>query len=413
MTHPETGGAAPVTSAERIGELDVLRGFALLGVLVANLFWFSVTDFSAPAERMEEIFGDRANAVILFGVDWLVSSKANTLFATLFGIGFWVQMQRIGERGGPFASIYLRRLTILLLMGLINILLIWPWDILFIYSLAGFLLFALRKLPARAMLAIGLVLVFAQPVLGLLQEFEPFAQWGKSMFTPQVAEARNAIFVSGTYGQWVSHMWNVFAYGGMLSLEIPIWVLYALGRFMLGAYIARAGWLDRIGELRPRIAAIFLVALPLGLACEAVYATGVFPDGLGAESFAADVLHAASSFVLAFAYACGLVLIFNSERTRTLAEVFAPVGRMALTNYMMQGVFIGLMLYGFHGGLALAGTITPNGALLAALLFFIAQVAFSHLWLARYRFGPLEWAWRSLTYGKAPAIRREAAALQA
>ncbi|MFB0611091.1 DUF418 domain-containing protein [Aurantiacibacter poecillastricola] len=403
---------APITAKQRIGELDVLRGFALLGVLVANLFWWSVTYYSAPIERMEEIFADPANAAILFGIDWLVSDKANTMFATLFGIGFWVQMQRIEQREGAFREIYLRRLAILLILGLANLLLIWPWDILFIYSLAGFLLFALRKMPAKAMLALGLVLVFAQPLLGFLQDLQPFADWGERMFTPEAAATRNAIFVYGSYGEWVGHVWQLFLYEGLLSLEIPIWVFYALGRFLLGAYIARSGWLDRISTLRPQVRRVFMIALPAGLLCEGVYAAGLFPDVVP-DGFALDMLHAASSFVLALAYGCGLVLMFNAPPTRPLTEIFAPVGRIALTNYMVQGVFIGLLLYGFHGGLALAGSITPNGALLCALLFFIAQVVISHLWLAYFRFGPLEWAWRALTYGEAPPITRHGVPTQA
>ncbi|WAT18021.1 DUF418 domain-containing protein [Aurantiacibacter sp. MUD11] len=401
MTQP-AAGIAPVTSSERIGELDVLRGFALLGVLVANLFWFSATYFSASLEQMGAFFADPANAPAIFAVDWLVSDKANTTFATLFGMGFWVQMQRIEQRGGAFAAVYLRRLFILMALGLINILLIWPWDILFIYSIAGLLLFLLRKLPARTMLAIGIVLIFARPVLELLAAAGGFEAIGEQAFSEAAAAQRNAVFVSGTYPQWVGEAWQLFWTAGMRSLEIPIWVVYALGRFMIGASIVRSGWLERIPEVLPQLRRVFWACLLLGLAGEAVFSVGLIAD-----DFLSEMLHAASSYALAFGYGTGLVLFFNSARLRGMVECLAPVGRMALTNYMTQGVFIGFVLYGFHGGMALAGTIGGTTTLMAALLFFIAQVAFSHLWLARYRFGPLEWLWRGLTYGKFAPIRRE------
>ncbi|WP_271078195.1 DUF418 domain-containing protein [Aurantiacibacter sp. MUD61] len=395
-----SAGLAPVTSGERIGELDVLRGFALLGVLIANLFWFSIVLLSTPVPRMDAIFEDPVHAPILFAVDWLVSDKANTTFATLFGMGFWVQMQRIKDRGGAFSATYLRRLFILMAFGLVNILLIWPWDILFIYSLAGILLFLLRNLPFRVMLGLGLLLVFARPVLEYLAQVGGFEAIGEQAFTKEAAAARNAVFVGGTYPEWVAEAWQLFWVGGIKSLAISNWVFYALGRFLIGASIVRSGWLDNIPEKLPKLRRAFFVFLLVGLIFEGLYAAHIFENEL-----LGGLLHAGSSYALAMGYGIGLILFFNSPTLRSMVVPFAPVGRMALTNYMVQGVFIGFVLYGFHGGMALAGTIEPQTALMAAVLFFIAQVAFSHLWLARYRFGPLEWLWRGLTYGKFTDIR--------
>lgn len=400
----QTVGLAPITSGERIGELDVLRGFALLGVLVANMFWWSIVYFAAPVERMEAIFSDPAHQPLLFAVDWLVSDKANTMFATLFGIGFWVQMQRIQERGGAFAAIYLRRLFILMALGLINMLLIWPWDILFIYSVAGILLFLLRNLSLKAMLILGLLLVFVRPLVSLLAEVGGFDAFEDQVFSKEAASERNAVFVDGTYWQWVEQSWLLFWVGGIKSLTIPGWFLYALGRFLIGASIVRAGLLSRIPERLPQFRKAFWILIMLGLAGEAIYSAWLIEN-----EFLAGLWHSASSYLLALGYGCGLIVFFNSPALRSMVTCFAPVGRMALTNYMVQGVFIGFVFYGFHGGLALAGTIEPMTALTAALLFFIAQVAFSHLWLARYKFGPLEWLWRALTYGSRPSMRLQPA----
>lgn len=100
-----------------------------------------------------------------------------------------------------------------------------------------------------------------------------------------------------------------------------------------------------------------------------------------------------------------MIVLFHSPRFRVVAAAFAPVGRMALTNYLLQGVFIGMVLYGFHGGLALAGQIAPKTVLPLCLGFFALQMLASTWWLARYRFGPMEWLWRTLTYSERPAMR--------
>ena len=135
----QASGAAPVTSSERVGELDVLRGFALLGVLIANFVWWSFGENTALPAQSEAFAQDPGNLAVIAFTDVFVSDKANTLFAFLFGVGFWVQMQRLEERGAAFASIYTRRLFVLLVFGLINLFLIWPWDILNLYAITGFI----------------------------------------------------------------------------------------------------------------------------------------------------------------------------------------------------------------------------------------------------------------------------------
>lgn len=128
-----------------------------------------------------------------------------------------------------------------------------------------------------------------------------------------------------------------------------------------------------------------------------------------APSWVPQAMHVVGVPILDLGYATGLILLFHSSRFGILARMFGPVGRMALTNYLVQGMFIGLVLYGFHGGLALAGQIEPKVVLPICLGFFALQIVFSQLWLARYRYGPMEWLWRSLTYGERPTLRAQPA----
>ena len=403
------GGAAPITSAERLGELDVLRGFALLGVLIANFLWFSFGEtLATQAQRRAWMASDLNHFAVMF-TELFVSDKANTLFAFLFGMGFWIQMERLKARGGDFETVYLRRLTILLVFGVAHMILLWPWDILQQYALVGFLLFALRRVPVRTMLWIGVVLaVVARPLIQYLFESAGISTVAEEVvFSDAAILQRQAVYAGGDYGAWVQETVRLAQYDYLASGLIVGWSFYVLGRFFLGAYVARKRWLQRSRELLPAVRRVFRVALPLGLLIEAVR-TAIANDFLQGSEFVEEALHAIGVPILALGYATGLTLLFHNARWRWLPSMFAPVGRMALTNYVLQSVMMFVLLTGIGPGLALAGRISPAETLSVSFGFFALQVVFSHLWLKRYRYGPLEWAWRALTYGERPAFRKPA-----
>ena len=407
----QASGAAPVTSSERVGELDVLRGFALLGVLIANFVWWSFGENTALPAQSEAFAQDPGNLAVIAFTDVFVSDKANTLFAFLFGVGFWVQMQRLEERGAAFASIYTRRLFVLLVFGLINLFLIWPWDILNLYAITGFLLFALRGMSARAMLGVGLTLaLLGKPLVQWVTDQLGWAEPAEKLAFGEVAIAtRQDAYVNGSYFEWVEATASLVWFDWIANGLIVAWILYALGRFLVGAYVARRGWLQRASELLPQIRKIFLVAFPLGVAMEVLRVLVGEAEVIDAPAWVAQSMHVIGVPILDLGYVTGMILLFHSSRFGMLARVFGPVGRMALTNYLVQGVFIGLVLYGFHGGLALAGVIEPKVVLGLCFAFFALQTLFSHWWLGRYRFGPMEWLWRTLTYGERPRMRAQSA----
>ena len=407
----QASGAAPVTSSERVGELDVLRGFALLGVLIANFVWWSFGENTALPAQSEAFAQDPGNLAVIAFTDVFVSDKANTLFAFLFGVGFWVQMQRLEERGAAFASIYTRRLFVLLVFGLINLFLIWPWDILNLYAITGFLLFALRGMSARAMLGVGLTLaLLGKPLVQWVTDQLGWAEPAEKLAFGEVAIAtRQDAYVNGSYLEWVEATASLVWFDWIANGLIVAWILYALGRFLVGAYVARRGWLQRASELLPQIRKIFLVAFPLGVAMEVLRVLVGEAEVIDAPAWVAQSMHVIGVPILDLGYVTGMILLFHSSRFGMLARVFGPVGRMALTNYLVQGVFIGLVLYGFHGGLALAGVIEPKVVLGLCFAFFALQTLFSHWWLGRYRFGPMEWLWRTLTYGERPKMRAQSA----
>lgn len=398
---------APLTSNERVGELDVLRGFALLGVLLVHLNSWPAPPFLTTDAQWAELTTARADQWAQFIATWLFYDKANTLFAFLFGVGFWVQMARMKAKGGwGFGSLYLRRLTVLLAIGIINCLAIWTWDILHLYALAGFALFALRKASDRILLVGGLALAFAgRPLFDLL--FEGLGIMGPALHQAYSDAAILERQSASSYGEQFALFNRLTLVEWLSSGMIVGWLAYALGRFMLGAYVARQGWLQRAGELLPKYRFWLAICLPLGLTGEFV------ATALSFETFAAlaplapahAALHYASVPLLAVGYICLIVLAFHSGAS-ALVRVFAPVGRMALTNYVAQGVFVGFLLYNFPPALGQVGEIGPADLSAYGILIFALQIAVSHWWLGQFAYGPLEWLWRALTYGKAPKLRR-------
>ncbi len=168
----DSHSAAPTAKGDRYVVMDVLRGFALFGVLLVNIYEFGGEDVLITADQLAALPSAALDERLTFWLSLFVYDKANTLFAFLFGFGFWVQMERLEARGAPFRSIYLRRAAILLIIGWVHLLCLFGWDILHIYGIAAFILFFCRRLPDRALLWIGVpLLLFAQPFVTWVFEF--------------------------------------------------------------------------------------------------------------------------------------------------------------------------------------------------------------------------------------------------
>lgn len=397
--------------------LDVLRGFALLGVILVHTAFFPAPPTLATEAQLAALPGAAADAEVQFVIQWLAYDKANTLFATLFGIGFWVQLERMAAKGGRFEMLYLRRLAVLLVFGLAHLLVLWPWDILHLYAVAGFALFAMRKASLQAMLWLGLGLAIAgKPVLEVV-----FALLGISgpaldrAYSDAAILDRQAAAVAGDLPSFLARMAELVLFDWVASGIVLGWIAYALGRFLLGAWIARRGWLQRAPEYMRGFRTGLLVALPLGLAGQfvaAALAFGRWPETLAPFALYEPLVHYTTVPLLAVGYVCLLVVLYHSA-ARPLTLVFAPVGRMALTNYVAQSLLYWFLFYGFGPGpitgLGLAGSAGASFFVPCGLAFFALQIVASHLWLRSFAYGPLEWCWRAFTYGSRPPMRRQLA----
>lgn len=342
-----------------------------------------------------------------WGVRWLIGDKANTVFATLFGLGFYLQMKR-GEGKPGFEARYRRRLFWLLVFGIVNTLFLWVWDILNLYAIAGFFLLAMRRWSTRSLVIFGTIAALYSP---WLQEWLTSALAlpipNSDAFTTHAGILeRQAVLVSGDYPAMVGYFWRYTLIDWLLAGGMVAYLIYALGRFALGAAIGRSGILDDVQRFLPLLRRIAWVAIPLGIGFAALVRlmhTGAIVDNDAVETLG-RVLRSPAALLLAAGYCAGIVVALQKGWGGRLFGAFAPVGQMALTNYLAQGLLYGFVLSGL--GLGLAGRIGSFAVLLACIAFFAFQVVFSRWWLSRFRFGPMEWLWRALTYGERPSFRR-------
>ncbi len=413
MADEKTALLQPVTQGDRIIELDVLRGVALFGVLLMNFVAFAGPDILATQAQLSALSTAAFDEAAYLTVRWLVGDKANTLFATLFGLGFYLQMQRAEGRPGATAR-YVRRLSWLLVFGWLNVILLWVWDILNLYALAGFALLAMRRWRTRSLVMFGSI---AALYSDKLQEWWTGALGVKLIPDSLWAEAavleRQAAVLSGDYWRMIEAFWGL-TWGEWLAGGLMMaWIIYALGRFALGAAIGRSGILEDVRGHLPVLRRVASVALPLGLVVALIVtllATRVWVPFEAAESLG-QVLRSPAALLLAAGYASGIVVALHTQLGARLLTVFAPVGQMALTNYLAQGFLYAFVMTEAGPGLGLAGRIGTSMVIPCCVAFFALQMVFSHWWLARYRFGPMEWLWRALTYAERPPFRRRVADL--
>jgi uncharacterized protein len=302
----------------------------------------------------------------------------------------------------------------LLVFGVANMFLLWVGDILHLYALAGFLLLAMRRWSTRALVIFGTIAAFySDKVQELLVDSLklPLASSDAYFEDPGIVE-RQEVLRSGDFYAITSY-WAEFTWIDWLASGVMVaWLIYALGRFALGAAIGRSGILDGVGGYVPLLRKVAWICIPAGLlvgfVIRLIYTEAWTPFG---ESQAlvdtARILRSPAALLLAAGYCAGIVVALQKRRGRQLLGIFAPVGQMALTNYLLQGFAYALILYGPPLGLGLAGRIGSFAVVLICIAVFALQTAFSHAWLARYRFGPMEWLWRALTYGERPRMLRE------
>jgi len=389
---------APVI--ERIHALDVLRGVAVAGILFANvLAFFGI--FILPADRAAALSTASADGVVQFVEHVVIEGKFYSVFSLLFGIGFGVQLVRGGDAALPR---FRRRLRILLAIGAVHAFLIWFGDILMLYALLGFTLPWFARRSNDALLRWTVILLAIPTVLYLVA----LALW-TLVSSGAAPTARGAglppaimrIFeVMGTGGVKEALLGNlVILAGRWADLIATVRFPKVLAMFVLGLWTVRTGLALNPSAQRATLVRWSLLGWAVGLPAN-LAATWAFerwhylPPSAGA--LLGVVLQAVGVPMLALGYAATVGLLVVDGRR--FVSVFAPVGRMALTNYLMHSLICVVLAYGF--GMGLWWRVGASTAMAIAAVIVVLQIPASAWWLSRFRFGPIEWIWRRLTYGR-------------
>ncbi|MFO8041591.1 MAG: DUF418 domain-containing protein [Alkalispirochaeta sp.] len=405
----------PVTSQERIAVIDVLRGVAIFGILMVNVLYF-FNPWYAPMTTADSTTGEH---VVKFITNTFFVSKFYTLFSFLFGLGMAIQMGRAQAKEAPFLPLYLRRLLVLAIFGVVHGVFLWTGDILLMYAVIGFLTVILFRNRSPKTLLVWALVFLALPVLfialsaGLVElaraappETGAFEQVQEAFAAAQEEIRQEVAAATEAYrhGSW----WTVTRYRAseffsLVSSTMLFMAPTVLGMFLLGLRAGKKGWFTNISANHALFRRLLAWALPIGLVLNLfVGATGFEQNKLGIDIFtllelAQVTALAVGSVLLSLSYIAGIVLLSRTATGARLLTPLAPVGRMALTNYIAHSVVMSTLAYGYGVGM-FSTTSLVTGFLLAIALYAV-QIPVSAWWLRRHRYGPLEWLWRRLTYG--------------
>lgn len=405
---PNDTSIAPIAFSERYDLVDALRGFALCGVLLANISTFTLYAYMSE-QALAALPTARFDSIAKDALELLLHHKAVTVFSILFGFGFAMQLERAEARGGNGMPVFLRRMAVLLVLGIAHSA-FWWGDILITYAIAGFALILFRRCPDRwlvwsgfaiALLGTALMRVWfmASAAAGPLTQPQVFAETLRLLSSPSLSAAfqGNAV-VQG----WFQPL------GGLML------VLFALGRFLLGYWAGRHRLLQVPAAHLPLLKRILVWTLALGAVATLLRFWGtpikkalpMLGEGIGAVGW--GVVALSGPLLVGIAFAAIFVLLYLRDGWRRWLRYFAPAGRMALSNYLAQTAICTAIFYGY--GLGVGPAYGMATCFVAWALLFGAQMAFSHWWLNRFRFGPMEWLWRTLSYGRLQPMRLQASA---
>lgn len=387
---------------ERITNVDALRGFALLGILVVN-----ITAFSSPYYGLgvaDPAFAAPLDQAVRFVVAFLFEAKFYLLFSFLFGYSFTLQMASAERAGEAFVPRLLRRQAGLWVIGLAHAVLLFHGDILTTYAVLGMVLLVLRNIEEKTALRLAFWLVVVTALgwaaLGALAALDSMSLDAAAVLAE--GEATKSAYL-GTPGsviaQHLAELSNVWVVIGLMQGPC------ALAMFLVGLVAGKRQLFVQLDDYQPLLRRLLAAGMTVGLAGAAFYGwTSVYGIGTGWElpGLAVGLLTAP---LLTGAYVALAMLAF--QRFRRLPEMLAPAGRMALSNYLFQSLVCSVLFYAY--GLRLMGEVPPLGAQLIAVAIFAGQLALSRWWMGRFAYGPLEWLLRAVTVAAWPRWRRDAA----
>jgi uncharacterized protein len=407
----------PVSNTEREKLMDVLRGFAILGIFIANLRFLSFYNEGETSTGYHFAIDGKVS----FLHAMFVEGKFYSIFSLLFGWGVALQFMRMKEKGIVSTSLIKRRLGGMLILGLLHLIILWPGDIVAFYAMMGFLLLLFKNMSEKKLLIWGTILVLSPIVIYFL----------KMNFLWLNAPAGIMFDTNG----WIDRHWSHLGDDGSEGLStsststwIKIWKLNiagffgrygylffvsripkVLGMFLIGFWLGKNANYKKVLANNSLLKKIALGGFIIGLPMNYMLARYMQNEGdyfqLKMNGFYQTVVYALGVAPLAMAYVATIALAYKAKLGHQVLLVLQPVGKMAFSNYIMHSLIGVLTFYGV--GLGLGGQFGPLAWTLFALVIFGMQIILSTIWLSYFNYGPLEWIWRSVTYKKRQPMKKE------
>ncbi|HZF17354.1 MAG TPA: DUF418 domain-containing protein [Steroidobacteraceae bacterium] len=399
--------ARPIAANERILTIDIVRGFALLGIFIMSMPRFNTSFFAgADGSHLWPAWWDRTAQTAR---DVLFSGKFNSLFSLLFAVGFTIQLGRLEERDSAHATrIYLKRLFWLFIFGAVHACVFWTGDILHVYAIFGLVLLLLRRAPDKLLWLLFAACILYTPIMGVVRvHLSTPADVQNFVTNSSLWEAwNNDFYAHGSFLQAASEHTRemIYIYSDPSNLRILAgFYLQIFSTMLLGLMLGRRKFFQNSAEHLPAVRRAQWWALVAGVA-----------SGIGFGVYEATVTNSKPTLFGVFASTCyvlcrlGIMIFYMATIIRcvhndTWRRRIAPmgvVGRMPLSNYLLQTLIATAIFYGW--GLGLWGKVGPALDLVFAFgIFFLIQMPLSHFWMKRHALGPMEYLWRRLTYGRA------------
>jgi len=386
----------PTSPSERISQIDILRGFALFGILLVNVFGYnsSFFDFSGFYKTFEDPLNSSVfNLVVGFGAD-----KFIFIFSFLFGIGFSIMYLKYCADDRDFFRLYLRRLLVLMMFGIIHIVFFWAGDILVSYSLMGMILLLSRKLRSGLIMFLSVLLYFSPIIYIAFESVFPLMPSALSSVTelkmPEVID----IYSGGSYLEILKL--RIHEYFAFRNINLIYYTPKVLSLFFLGFLFYKHKYLERINSSKLRYFILLIILLSIGiflnLFTENIVSILANPETNPFYTAIYMCVFEITNIFLGLGYILLILLLSQVPIFKNILNSLKYIGRMALTNYLMQSVIFTTFMYAY--GFGYFGSIQPWQLVIYAILVFLIQLFISIIWLKNFRFGPMEWIWRKLTY---------------
>jgi uncharacterized protein len=375
----------PTEPNKRIEIIDILRGFAVLGILLSNILIMSGFLFT-PFEDLNAFKSAGLNNILYTIHTSIISGKFYPIFCILLGFGFFMQIEKYKNKSN-FTQYFIRRLLVLLIIGIFHQL-IWPGDVVTTYALAGLLLVPIKNISQKQLLLFSIFLVvlnisigiipslFSSQVSQIAKDSEQIARFQFPGVDPHslINDVRNN-GIAGMYNFFIPQykfLWSL----GRLKTTTPL--IFAL--IFLGGYFYKTSFFS-IQAHKLKYTVLFFV---IGISGSFLY------------YYVSGSLRILDNLFLSLFYMCGIAALYHSTTLGKGLEILAPVGRMALTSYVMQSIICAFVFYGF--GFKLFAKLPLHNIFYLSAIILLFQIAFCNLWLRNYKFGPLEMLWRKLSY---------------